>query len=346
MTLKQIKFGLPRGSLNDEGRGNTYELLRNAGYIVSGYSPKRERSDLLSISNDLEIRPCLCKAQNAFSNLCPRDKSQKPLLDIVIVGDDAIREGSLGANLRDSEGPLKLAGLEYGTVTIVMAVKGDSQAKTLPELFPPSGGGPLNIYTEYPRLTQEFIQRDSSYVALYSGKAPVIEVRGFRCGDNEEVRIIYSGGTTEAYLEEGPIVDVLQSGDSLKRAGGRVLCKIMTSSAGLYARPGLDEDEWLWKKAKDIDDKLVGAAVARKYYDVKFNVTSDRLPGVIEYIKSEGLALMGPTVSKICNQNGSAVGYAINTIIPKQMYPAASAALKRDFGATGMVMNDMKQLIR
>ncbi|MDI6806271.1 MAG: ATP phosphoribosyltransferase [Candidatus Aenigmarchaeota archaeon] len=338
--VRKIKWGLPRGSLNKVGRGNTEALLVDAGYEIEGYTPENERSDQLRIKNDPELEVTLVRPQNA-----PGDLGRK-LLDIAIIGDDWVQEESDVTKL------IKLADLEYGTIKVVTAVPKDFEATTLTDLFlsyfSSERREPMSWYVEYPKLARGYFLKNHAYQKLFGDKLPLIEIRSFIIeGENDRIRIIYSEGTTEEYLKKGfPIIDNLQTGETLEQVGGRILedGEIMVSSAGLYARPNLEGDDWLWEKANDIRDKLLGVVMGRKYDDVKFNVETQFLDSVIAYIKKEGLALRGPTVSQILGPSGIE-GYAINIVVPKAKYPEVSATLKKRYGATGMVRSDIKQLI-
>ena len=339
---KTICLGLPKGSLNTEGRGNTEEILRDAGYDIRGYTPGKERSDMLEIRNDPEIKLFIERPQNTPGNLT------RAIVDVAIVGDDCVREEA-----EISKGLIKLADLEYGTVKVVAAVPDWFKAMTLVELFESQKG---EIWmAEYPKLAAGCFTENPGYQKSYGATQPLVEIRGSSNGAifgiwvNQKVQLIYSEGGTEEYLRVGlPIIDNVQSGESLKRAGGRILKdgELMTSSAGLYVRPGLMEDDWMSAKANDIKDKLLGVVFARKYYDVKFNVEPETREPVTRYIGCEKLALKGPTVSPIINPDGSECGYAFNIIIPKARFPEVSGILKREYGATGIVREDIKQLIR
>ena len=50
--MNTIRLGLPKGSLNNKYRGNTYQLLIDAGYEVRGYEPGSESDKNLEILND------------------------------------------------------------------------------------------------------------------------------------------------------------------------------------------------------------------------------------------------------------------------------------------------------
>ena len=44
--MVEIVLGLPKGSLNNVKRGNTYQLFIDAGYEVQGYEPGDESYEI------------------------------------------------------------------------------------------------------------------------------------------------------------------------------------------------------------------------------------------------------------------------------------------------------------
>ncbi len=69
----------------------------------------------------------------------------------------------------------------------------------------------------------------------------------------------------------------------------------MESSAGLYAGPGCNGQKT--GKAGEVFDLLNGVIQARKYFDVRFNVPSDKTAGVQAYLSAEKLCFDEPTVT-------------------------------------------------
>lgn len=57
---EKIILGLPKGSLNNVKRGNTYQLFVDAGYEVRGYEPGDESYEI-DIVNDPEINAYLTR---------------------------------------------------------------------------------------------------------------------------------------------------------------------------------------------------------------------------------------------------------------------------------------------
>lgn len=59
----EIILELPKGSLNNVNRGNTYKLFKDVGYEVRGYEPGNESYEIDSI-NDEEIKAFLNHPQS------------------------------------------------------------------------------------------------------------------------------------------------------------------------------------------------------------------------------------------------------------------------------------------
>ena len=306
--------------------------------MIRGYTSQKESGDLLRIDNAPEIKLSLVRPQNAPGDLA------RGLLDITIVGDDWVAEEA-GINAKKT---IRLASLEYGAVRVVVAVPEQFKINSVSELISSRKDKTTIMYGEYPNLAAAFLMQNQAYQRIWGTKRPIIEMRGIKVGENDNLRLVYSEGATEEYLRKGfPIIDNVQTGDSLKQARGRILEDglILTSAAGLYVIEGLNNDHWKWKKAHEIKDKLVGVVFAQKHYDVKFNTDPDGLEQVLEYIKREKLAMKGPTVSSLFGPGKVIEGYAVNIIVPKVRFPEVSATLKTNLGASGIVKESIEQLI-
>ena len=86
--MVEIVLGLPKGSLNNVKRGNTYQLFIDAGYEVQGYEPGDESYEI-EILNDDEIKAYLTRPQSSPVEL------NRGMVDISIVGEDWVKEESV-----------------------------------------------------------------------------------------------------------------------------------------------------------------------------------------------------------------------------------------------------------
>lgn len=328
--MERIVLGLPKGSLNNINRGNTYQLFVDAGYEVRGYEPGKESYEI-NILNDPEIKAFLTRPQSAPVEL------NRQMLDIAIVGADWVQEESV-----NTEQVLKKIGdLDYGQTRLVVAIPKEASYENLTQFFKANHDRkkPILCFTEYPNLTRQHIMQNKGYREIYGKESPLVQVRGLSDGENDQVQIINSDGATEVYIAKGAdlIVDNTQTGSSLRKAGLKILETIMESSAGLYAGPSCTGSKA--EKAQMIFQQLYGAIKARSYFDIKFNLSNPQVPKVKEFLISNGYCSDEPTVvqGKEYSQ--------VNVLIPKNKFPEMMDGLKR-FGASAIVREDVKQYIK
>lgn len=330
---QEIKLGLPKGSLNNPDRGNTYEVLTNAGYDIRGYEPGKE-SPGLSIVNDPEIKPFLRRPQGL-----PIELGIK-LLDIAITGADWVEEERVNDSLY---GVRKIGDLEYGQTRLVIAVAEQSGYESLSDLFKALNGRgrerPILCFTEYVNLTARAFMQNEVYRELFGSRVPFVQYRGLTRGKNRRVQILGSDGATEASIAMGAdvIVDNSQSGQSLIDNHLREIGQIMISSAGLYAGPSCVG--WKERKAQEIFEQLQGAVVGRKYFDVKFNIPIADAERLREYLIAEGLCADEPTITL-----GEQFA-AVNILIPRNRFPRVLQTLRGDYGASAIIRSEVKQYV-
>lgn len=326
----KIVLGLPKGSLNNVNRGNTYQLFVDAGYEVKGYEPGREENEI-QILNDPEIKGFLSRPQSAPVEL------NRGILDIAIVGEDWVREESV--NLEEDL-TTKLGDLDYGQTRLIVAVPHEAPYDSLTGFFLANRERetPILCFTEYPNLTKQYFMENEGYREIFGDKTPLVQVRGLWDGENDLVQIINSDGATEVYIAKGAdlIVDNTQTGSSLRKAGLKILDTIMESSAGLYAGPSCTGSKL--QKAQMIYEQLFGATKARKYFDVKFNVSNEKIGEVKELLLSRGFCSDEPTVVQ-----GTSFSQ-VNVLIPKNKFPEMLQVVK-GYGASAIVRENVKQYV-
>lgn len=329
--MEKIILGLPKGSLNNVNRGNTYQLFVDAGYEVRGYEPGKEENEI-TILNDPEIKGFLTRPQSAPVEL------NRQILDLAIIGEDWVREESVNV-----EGELikKVGDLDYGQTRLIVAVPNDDPYESLSEFFRANKNreNPILCFTEYPNLTRQFFMENEGYQELFGQSKPVVQIRGLKDGDNEMVQIINSDGATEVYIAKGAdlVVDNTQTGSSLRKAGLKILETIMESSAGLYAGPSCTPEKA--EKAKIIFEQLFGAIKARKYFDVKFNISNEKTEEVKDFLLSNEYCSDEPTTVQ-----GTSFSQ-VNVLIPKNKFPQMLKGIK-SFGASAIVRQDVKQYVQ
>ena len=328
--MVNIVLGLPKGSLNNVKRGNTYQLFTDAGYEMRGYNPGDESYEI-QILNDEDIKAYLTRPQSSPVEL------NRGMLDIAIVGEDWVKEESV---LSDND-IVKIGDLDYGKTRLIVAVPNDSEYSDLTDFFRKNKNreNPILCFTEYPNLTRKFIMENQGYKEIFGDSVPFCQVRGLNDGDNKKVQVINSDGATEVYIRKGAdfIVDNTQTGNSLKKAGLKELETILHSSAGLYAGVSCTGEKM--DKAKLIYDQLYGAIVAKDYFDVKFNVNNDSVDELANYLVNNNFCSDEPTI------NPGDTYSQINILIQKDLFPKMLDVIK-SFNASSIVRSNVKQYVK
>ena len=328
--MVKITLGLPKGSLNNIKRGNTYQLFTDAGYEMHGYNPGDESYEI-QILNDEDIKAYLTRPQSSPVEL------NRGMIDIAIVGEDWVKEESV---LSDND-IVKIGDLDYGKTRLIVAVPNDSEYSDLTDFFRKNKNRktPILCFTEYPNLTRKFIMENPGYREIFGDSIPFCQVRGLTDGDNEKVQVINSDGATEVYIRKGAdfIVDNTQTGNSLKKAGLKELETILHSSAGLYAGVSCTGEKL--DKSLMIYDQLYGAIIARNYFDVKFNIASDKVEELSNYLVNNKFCSDEPTITP-------GVSYSqFNVLISKDLFPKMLDVIK-SYGASSIVRSNVKQYIK
>lgn len=209
--------------------------------------------------------------------------------DVGVTGEDWIAE--TGAEV------VKVTALEYSKQTdlpvkIVLAVPRDAGI-TKPEEVKPNS----RISTEFPNLTKSYFEKLGI-----------------------PVRIFLSYGATEAKVPEivDAIVDLTETGSTLRRHGMAIVDVILESRTQLIANPAAYDDPAKRKAIEELTILLRGAVDARGKVLVKLNVQAGQLDQVIDALP----AMRSPTVSQLSESGFYAVETivaktAINTLIPQ-----------------------------
>jgi ATP phosphoribosyltransferase len=222
---------------------------------------------------------------------------EQGLFDLGITGRDWIAETS--ANVT-SVGELHYSKASSSPVRIVLAVPKDASWDSAADL--PKG---IRISTEYPSVTRRFL-----------------DARGVKA------MVVPSYGATEAKVPDivDAIVDVTETGSSLRAGGLRILEILLTSYTELAANTLAYSDPDKRAAMKDIYLLLSGAIQARGKVLVKLNVPQTKLDAVIKMLP----AMSSPTITALASGDMNAV----ETVVPKRgvntLIPALKAAGARD----------------
>ena len=218
---------------------------------------------------------------------------EQGLFDLGITGRDWIAETNADVV---SLGELQYSKATANPVRIVLAVPKDASWDCAADL--PEG---IRISTEFPSLTGRFL-----------------DSRGVKA------TVVPSYGATEAKVPDivDAIVDLTETGSSLRAHGLRILETLLTSYTELVANRVAFED--LGKRAamEDISLLLSGAIRARGNVLLKLNVPAARLQAVTGMLP----AMSSPTITALA----SGAMNAVETVVPKRgvntLIPALKAA--------------------
>jgi ATP phosphoribosyltransferase len=222
---------------------------------------------------------------------------ERGLFDIGITGRDWITETQADVV---SLGELQYSKATSNPVRVVLAIPDAAPWKTVTDL--PEG---IRISTEFPSLTARFL-------AEHGVRAMVVP----------------SYGATEAKVPDivDAIVDLTETGSSLRKNGLRILETLLTSYTELVACPQSYADADKRAAMEDIVLLLRGAIQARGNVLLKLNVPAGKLAAVTEMLP----AMSSPTITALASSDMNAV----ETVVPKRgvntLIPALKAAGAQD----------------
>jgi ATP phosphoribosyltransferase len=222
---------------------------------------------------------------------------EQGLFDLGITGRDWITE-------TDSD-VVSLGELEYSKATsnpvrIVLAVVKDHVADRGDQL--PDG---VRVSTEFPALTRRYFEK--------------IGVKA---------KIVPSYGATEAKVPDivDAIVDLTETGTSLKKHGLKIIDTLLTSRTELVTNAAAFADPVKRAAMEDIVLLLQGAIRARGRVLIKLNVDDSRLTDVLAVLPAMG----SPTVTALASGNMHAVESVVEKKGVNTLIPTLKAAGARD----------------
>jgi ATP phosphoribosyltransferase len=227
--------------------------------------------------------------------------------DVGITGLDWVHE--TGADVEVVSG-LSLSGRAGGRARIVFAVPNESSidsAKATPDGF--------RISTEYPNLTKK-----------------AFADRGI------DVKVFLSYGATEAKVPDivDGVVEVTESGSTLKRAGLKIVETLLESETVIIANKASLADNSKKQALTDIELLLKGVIEARGRVLMKLNVSAQDLERVLEVVPS----MKAPTISKLAHDDS----YAVETVVEKRTINVLIPQLK-ERGATDIVELPISKIV-
>jgi len=178
---------------------------------------------------------------------------------------------------------------------VVLAVPADSPIQRAEDV-PPGA----RVSTEYPNITTRFFQQL-----------------------NIPVTVSLSYGATEAKIPElaDVIVDLTETGSSLRRAGFKIVGTLVETSTRLIANKNAWANPEKRAAIEEITTLLVGVLAARGKVLIKMNVPEERLQEVIRILP----AMKAPTVSHLFGTSF----YAVETVAVKNTINLLIPELKK-----------------
>ncbi len=292
-----IKLGLPKGSLQDA----TIHLFARAGFNI--YASTRSYFPAI---DDPEIECMLIRAQEMARYV------SDGVLDAGLTGQDWIAEHAAASGGDADVEPLAdliYAKQSFGKVRWVLAVPEDSRFRTPQDL---EGG---TVATELVRASQAYFARQGV-----------------------KVNVEFSWGATEVKppVLADAIVEVTETGSSLRANRLRVIDTVLESNTQLIANRTALENDWKRTKLQNIALLLRAAIEAQGRVGIMLNVRREHLDAVLALLP----ALQRPTISPLADDGW----VALNTIIEERTVRDLIPRLK-SANAQGIVEYPLNKIV-
>ena len=250
--------------------------------------------------DDAQIEPVLLRAQEMSRYV------EDETLDCGITGNDWILENNSDVT-RLCE--LLYAKQTTNTVRWVLAVPEDSKIKTVKDL-------------EGKKIATEVVNVTKQYLAKHKVKADVE----------------FSWGATEAKAGRfvDAIVELTETGSSLRANKLRIIDEVLTSSTRLITNHKAWKDDWKRQKIENMAMLLQGALAAEGMVGLKMNLKQADLAKIMGVLS----ALKRPTVSQLTEKGW----IAIEVIMAEKEVKRQLPALKRA-GAEGIIEYPLNKII-
>jgi ATP phosphoribosyltransferase len=274
----------------------TINLFKKAGWKISVNS----RSYFPEI-NDEEIECALIRAQEMSRYV------EDGTLDVGLTGKDWIIENQSDV--------LVLQDLIYSKVSQrptkwVLVVLEDSPIKKLEDL-------------EGKRISTELVNFTKRYFAQR----------------NINVEVEFSWGATEAKVVEklvDAIVEVTETGSTIKAHGLRIVHELMKSNTQLIANKSSWQDPWKQEKIEQVKILLNSALQAENKVGLKMNVAEKDIKTITRILPS----LKAPTIAKLYNQEWYSMEVIIDKNVVRELIPKL-----QEFGAEGIIEYPLNKVL-
>ncbi|MFH1117224.1 MAG: ATP phosphoribosyltransferase [Pseudomonadota bacterium] len=154
-----------------------------------------------------------------------------------------------------------------------------------------------------------------------------------------DVEVEFSWGSTEAKVNEGvvdAIVDVTETGSTLKANGLRIIHNLLTTNTQFIANRGAYANPVKREKIDQIHLLLQSALEARKMVGLKMNVPQDHVDSVVGLLPS----LNAPTVAGLYKSDWFSVESVVSEEVVRSLIPKLMKA-----GATGIIEYPLNKVL-
>ncbi len=152
-----------------------------------------------------------------------------------------------------------------------------------------------------------------------------------------DVKVEFSWGATEvkARLVDA-IVELTETGNSLRANNLRILDTLITSTTRFVANKAAWEDPFKREKIENLAILLTAAIEARSKVGLKMNVKRDDLEAVLKVLPAE----KSPTVSNLVDSDYVAIEVILDDKVERNLVPVLKRA-----GATGIIVYPLNKVI-
>ena len=229
-------------------------------------------------------------------------------LDAGLPGVDWIHENGVAADVHEV-GEFVFSKATRQPTRWVLAVPEESEIRTVKDL-------------EGKRIATEVVGMTRRWLRKHGVKAEVE----------------FSWGATEVKARElvDAIVDVTETGSSLRANKLRIVDTLLVSTPRLVANKAAWKDPWIRSKIETIALLLKGAIEAEIKVGLKMNIREKDLPNLLQSLPS----LRNPTVSGLSQSGWVAVETIIDEPVVRELIPRLKA-----FGAEGIIEYPLNKVV-
>lgn len=266
----------------------------------AGYNLKVDERSYFPSIDDPEIECVLLRAQEIATYV------EDGVLDVGITGYDWVQE--TGSQVEEV-GELIYAKQGLKAVKWVLAVANESPIQSVKDL---EG---KRIATEVVNLTKAYLKKNKVNAKVeFSWGATEIKARGL----------------------VDAIVDVTETGSSLRANNLRVVDTLLESTTRMIANKESWKNAWKQKKMKEVMMLLKGVLLAETKVEMLMNVRKKDVPAVLKVLP----ALNTPTISELSNKEWCDVITIVDKAIVRNLIPKL-----KDAGAEGIVEIPINRII-